>query len=99
MPHVLRYVGVATVTDPALAATISTQSGKWLLDIRILVRGVVNVRTVSRGASVLRQCVKPVLGSSNCLPSHFNIDNTAAFQAIEDSKALHARRWQTKEGM
>ena len=28
----------------------------------------------------------------------FNIDNTAAFQAIEDSKALHARRWQTKEG-
>ena len=29
----------------------------------------------------------------------FNIDNTAAFQAIEDSKALHARRWQTKEGM
>ena len=23
----------------------------------------------------------------------------AAFQAIEDSKALHARRWQTKEGM
>ena len=32
----------------------------------------------------------PILG--------FNIDNTAAFQAIEDSKALHARRWQTKEG-
>ena len=29
----------------------------------------------------------------------FNIDNTAAYQAIEDSKALHARRWQTKEGM
>ena len=29
----------------------------------------------------------------------FNIDNTAALQAIEDSKALHARRWQTKEGM
>ena len=29
----------------------------------------------------------------------FNIDNTAAFQATEDSKALHARRWQTKEGM
>ena len=28
----------------------------------------------------------------------FNIDNSAAFQAIEDSKALHARRWQTKEG-
>ena len=28
----------------------------------------------------------------------FNIENTAAFQAIEDSKALHARRWQTKEG-
>ena len=28
----------------------------------------------------------------------FNIDNTAAFQAIEDSKALHVRRWQTKEG-
>ena len=24
MPYVLRYVGVATVTDPALAATIST---------------------------------------------------------------------------
>ena len=29
----------------------------------------------------------------------FNIDNTAAYHAIEDSKALHARRWQTKEGM
>ena len=29
----------------------------------------------------------------------FDIDNTAAYQAIEDSKALHARRWQTKEGM
>ena len=29
----------------------------------------------------------------------FYIDNTAAYQAIEDSKALHARRWQTKEGM
>ena len=29
----------------------------------------------------------------------FNIDNTAAYQAIEDSKDLHARRWQTKEGM
>ena len=28
----------------------------------------------------------------------FNSDNTAAFQAIEDSKALHARRWQTKDG-
>ena len=28
----------------------------------------------------------------------FNIDNSAALQAIEDSKALHARRWQTKEG-
>ena len=28
----------------------------------------------------------------------FNGDNTAAFQAIEDSKALHARRWQTKDG-
>ena len=28
----------------------------------------------------------------------FNIDNSAAFQAIDDSKALHARRWQTKEG-
>ena len=27
------------------------------------------------------------------------IDNTAAYQAIEDSKALHARRWQTKEGI
>ena len=25
-------------------------------------------------------------------------NNSAAFQAIEDSKALHARRWQTKEG-
>ena len=24
MPYVLRYVGIATVTDPALAATIST---------------------------------------------------------------------------
>ena len=29
----------------------------------------------------------------------FNIDNTAAYQATEDSKALHARPWQTKEGM
>ena len=29
----------------------------------------------------------------------FNIDNTAAYHAIEYSKALHARRWQTKEGM
>ena len=29
----------------------------------------------------------------------FDIDNTAAYHAIEDSKALHARRWQTKEGM
>ena len=29
----------------------------------------------------------------------FDIDNTAAYQAIEDSKALHARRWQTKDGM
>ena len=28
----------------------------------------------------------------------FNIDNTAAYHAIEDSK-LHARRWQTKEGI
>ena len=27
------------------------------------------------------------------------LDNTAAYHAIEDSKALHARRWQTKEGM
>ena len=29
----------------------------------------------------------------------FDIDNTAAYHAIEDSKALHARRWQTKEGI
>ena len=29
----------------------------------------------------------------------FDIDNTAAYHAIEDAKALHARRWQTKEGM
>ena len=29
----------------------------------------------------------------------FDIDNTAAHHAIEDSKALHARRWQTKEGI
>ena len=28
----------------------------------------------------------------------FDIDNMAAQQAIHDSKALHARRWQTKEG-
>ena len=28
----------------------------------------------------------------------FNIDNMAAQKAISDSKALHARRWQTKEG-
>ena len=28
----------------------------------------------------------------------FNIDNMAAQQAIEESKALHARRWQTKDG-
>ena len=28
----------------------------------------------------------------------FDIDNMAAQQAIEESKALHARRWQTKEG-
>ena len=35
------------------------------LDIRILVRGVDNVRTVSRGASMLHQCAKPVLGSLN----------------------------------
>ena len=27
----------------------------------------------------------------------FGIDNTAAHHAIEESKALHARRWQTKE--
>ena len=30
--------------------------------------------------------------------SSFNIDNMAAQKAISDSKALHARRWQTKEG-
>ena len=29
----------------------------------------------------------------------FDIDNTAAYHAIEDSKALHASRWQTKEGI
>ena len=29
----------------------------------------------------------------------FDIDNTAAYHAIEDSKTLHARRWQTKEGI
>ena len=29
----------------------------------------------------------------------FGIDNTAAHHAIEDSKALHARRWQTKDGI
>ena len=29
----------------------------------------------------------------------FDIDNTAAYYAIEDSKASHARRWQTKEGI
>ena len=28
----------------------------------------------------------------------FDIDNIAAQQAIDESKALHARRWQTKEG-
>ena len=28
----------------------------------------------------------------------FDIDNMAAQQAIEESKALHARRWQTKDG-
>ena len=28
----------------------------------------------------------------------FGIDNTAAQHAIEGSKALHARRWQTKDG-
>ena len=27
----------------------------------------------------------------------FGIDNTAAHHAIEESKALHARRWQTKD--
>ena len=27
------------------------------------------------------------------------IDNTAAYHAIENSKALHARRWQTREGI
>ena len=29
----------------------------------------------------------------------FSIDNTAAHHAIEESKALHARRWQTKDGI
>ena len=29
----------------------------------------------------------------------FGIDNTAAQHAIEESKALHARRWQTKDGI
>ena len=29
----------------------------------------------------------------------FGIDNTAAQHAIEGSKALHARRWQTKDGI
>ena len=29
----------------------------------------------------------------------FGIDNTAAHHAIEESKALHARRWQTKDGI
>ena len=29
----------------------------------------------------------------------FEIDNTAAYHAIENSKALHARRWQTREGI
>ena len=28
----------------------------------------------------------------------FNIDNGAAQKAVTDAKALHARRWQTKEG-
>ena len=28
----------------------------------------------------------------------FNIDNRAAQKAICDAKAIHARRWQTKEG-
>ena len=28
----------------------------------------------------------------------FDIDNIAAQKAIDESKALHARRWQTKEG-
>ena len=29
----------------------------------------------------------------------FNIDNRAAQKAIRDVKAMHARRWQTKEGI
>ena len=28
----------------------------------------------------------------------FNVDNKAAKKAISDAKAVHARRWQTKEG-
>ena len=29
----------------------------------------------------------------------FGIDNTAAQHAIEESQALHPRRWQTKDGI
>ena len=43
-------------------------------------------------------CRPPCIDLDTALQG-FNIDNTAAYQAIEDSKALHARRWQTKEGM
>ena len=34
----------------------------------------------------------PCIDLDTAIPG-FNIDNTAAYQAIEDSKALHARRW------
>ena len=43
-------------------------------------------------------CPPPCIDLDTALQG-FDIDNTAAYQAIEDSKALHARRWQTKEGM
>ena len=43
-------------------------------------------------------CRPPCIDLDTALQG-FDIDNTAAYQAIEDSKALHARRWQTKEGM
>ena len=51
------------------------------------------VQYMPKGAQPQRLTVSMLLpGTSSA------IDNTAAFQAIEDSKALHARRWQTKEG-
>ena len=43
-------------------------------------------------------CRPPCIDLDTALQG-FDIDNTAAYQAIEDSKALHARPWQTKEGM